>query len=55
LARSDPSQPDIGLAKKTLDWEPAVPLDQGLKDTIKYFDDLLSGRLGQAPDRATRG
>jgi nucleoside-diphosphate-sugar epimerase len=24
-----------------LDWEPRTPLDEGLKQTIEYFDDLL--------------
>jgi len=48
LPNDDPvrRQPDIGLAKKTLDWEPAVPLEEGLRNTIKYFDDLLSGAAG---------
>ncbi len=34
-------QPDITLAKATLGWEPKVELDEGLKKTIEYFDDLL--------------
>lgn len=44
LPSDDPIQrkPDIGLAKETLSWEPRVPLDQGLRKTIDYFDDLLS-------------
>jgi hypothetical protein len=29
-----------------LGWEPVVPLEQGLRRTIGYFDDLLAGRLG---------
>ena len=39
LPQDDPQQrkPDIGLAKKTLDWEPEVCLEDGLKETIKYF------------------
>ena len=28
---------DISKAKKFLDWEPNTSLDQGLKQTIKYF------------------
>ncbi len=46
LPHDDPRQrcPDIGLAKKTLGWEPKVPLDKGLKQTIRYFDQLLSAR-----------
>ena len=44
LPSDDPLQrkPDIGLAKRVLDWEPLVPLDDGLKKTISYFDQLLS-------------
>jgi UDP-glucuronate decarboxylase len=39
LPSDDPKQrrPDISLAKKTLDWEPATPLEQGLQKTIDYF------------------
>ena len=33
--------PDITLAKKTLGWEPKIMLEEGLKPTIDYFDDLL--------------
>ena len=29
------------LAKKELDWEPTVPLDEGLKRTIAYFKGTL--------------
>ena len=32
---------DIGLACDVLKWEPKVPLEQGLKKTIEYFDGLL--------------
>ena len=43
LPVDDPLQrcPDISLAKRLLDWEPKVPLDQGLTRCIAYFDDLL--------------
>jgi len=35
-------QPDISRAKKHLGgWEPKVQLEEGLKKTTKYFDDLL--------------
>ena len=30
-------RPDISRAKKYLNWEPKVPLDEGLKRTITYF------------------
>ena len=44
LPQDDPKQrqPDIAKAKELLDWAPSVELEQGLKKTIKYFDDLLS-------------
>ena len=44
LPADDPvqRQPDIGVARTELGWEPAVPLDEGLDKTIAYFDNLLS-------------
>ncbi len=44
LPQDDPKQrkPDISLAKRELQWEPKVTLEQGLKKTIAYFDKLLS-------------
>jgi len=45
LPKDDPMQrkPDIGRATEYLDgWAPQVQLDQGLKKTIAYFDQLLS-------------
>jgi len=35
-------QPDISLAKKTLNWEPEVSLEDGLKKTIEYFKNKIS-------------
>lgn len=45
LPSDDPVRrmPDISLAKKELGWEPKVDLRSGLKKTIEYFDNLLSG------------
>jgi UDP-glucuronate decarboxylase len=39
LPQDDPRQrqPDITLAKQRLDWQPRVPLHEGLKPTIAYF------------------
>ncbi len=34
-------QPDIGLAKKVLGWQPKVSLDQGLKKTLDYFKTVV--------------
>ncbi|MGM0566485.1 MAG: UDP-glucuronic acid decarboxylase family protein [Bacteroidota bacterium] len=43
LPNDDPMQrkPDISLAKEKLGWEPAVKLENGLKNTIIYFENLL--------------
>uniref|UniRef100_UPI0032179CCC UDP-glucuronic acid decarboxylase family protein n=1 Tax=uncultured Draconibacterium sp. TaxID=1573823 RepID=UPI0032179CCC len=44
LPEDDPiqRQPDITLAKEKLDnWEPIVPLHEGLTRTINYFDQLI--------------
>jgi UDP-glucuronate decarboxylase len=45
LPADDPVQrcPDIGVARSVLGWEPRVPLDDGLKETIAYFRQLLAG------------
>jgi UDP-glucuronate decarboxylase len=44
LPSDDPRQrqPDISLAKSTLDWQPKVSIDDGLTQTIAYFRQLLS-------------
>jgi UDP-glucuronate decarboxylase len=34
-------QPDIGLAKEKLGWEPVVKLQEGLEKTISYFREIL--------------
>jgi UDP-glucuronate decarboxylase len=45
LPQDDPRrrQPDITLAKEHLKWQATVPLREGLKRTIGYFDRSLSG------------
>ncbi len=48
LPQDDPRQrqPDITLAKTALGWAPRTELDEGLKKTIAYFDQLLgTGRI----------
>jgi UDP-glucuronate decarboxylase len=47
LPQDDPRQrqPDIGLAKEHLRWEPKIPLRDGLKPTIAYFENLLSAGI----------
>ncbi len=44
LPQDDPTQrrPDISLAKEKLNWEPSIKLEEGLKKTIQYFDEVLS-------------
>ena len=44
LPEDDPKQrqPDIERAKQHLGWEPTIPLREGLRHTIGYFDRLLS-------------
>jgi len=39
LPQDDPRQrqPDLSRARTSLSWEPKVPLDDGLKETISYF------------------
>jgi len=43
LPTDDPRQrqPDIELARGKLDWEPEVQLEDGLRETIAYFRNLL--------------
>jgi UDP-glucuronate decarboxylase len=45
LPENDPvrRQPDISLATKTLDWKPTIELEDGLKKTIAYFEQMLEG------------
>jgi len=42
LPKDDPRvrQPDIAKARKLLNWKPKIALEQGLKETIKWFSDL---------------
>jgi UDP-glucuronate decarboxylase len=44
LPQDDPRQrcPDITRARELLKWQPRVGLEEGLKKTIAYFDQLLS-------------
>ncbi len=51
LPADDPMQrkPNIDKAKSILNWEPTIQLDDGLKKTIAYFDDLLRRNIGPAP------
>ena len=44
LPADDPRQrqPDISLAREQLGWEPKVALEDGLRETIAYFRDVLA-------------
>jgi UDP-glucuronate decarboxylase len=46
LPSDDPKQrcPDITLAKTKLQWGPKVALEDGLKETIAYFKNLIDGK-----------
>ena len=43
LPEDDPllRQPIIDMAKKELDWQPAIELEEGLKKTIAYFEGVI--------------
>ncbi len=43
LPENDPLQrkPDISLIKSIIDWEPTIQLEDGLKETISYFKNVL--------------
>jgi len=43
LPEDDPHKrrPDIGLAKKVLNWQPQIDLDSGLNQTIEYFRQII--------------
>ncbi|HME90517.1 MAG TPA: UDP-glucose 4-epimerase, partial [Myxococcaceae bacterium] len=58
LALHQPAKPgeqmrssvEASLAKKVLDWEPAVMLEQGLRQTVEYFrQKALGSRSKSSP------
>ena len=51
LPPDDPKvrRPDIALARKTLGWEPRVPVDEGLRRTHAYFEKALAAEVRSAP------
>ena len=51
LPTDDPRQrqPNIARARDELNWQPKVPLRDGLAKTISYFDQLLSGGSAERP------
>ena len=52
LPADDPRRrkPDITLAREHLGWQPSVPLREGLKCTVEYFDTVLR----EAPQQQAR-
>jgi UDP-glucuronate decarboxylase len=50
LPQDDPKQrcPDISQAKTVLGWAPVTALEEGLRKTIAYFDDLLTADAAAA-------
>ncbi len=50
LPKDDPMQrqPNISLAKKILDWEPAVSREEGMQHTYSYFKSLSKEELQKA-------
>jgi nucleoside-diphosphate-sugar epimerase len=44
LPQDDPLQrrPDITKARELLEWQPTIPLRQGLERTIDYFKTLVA-------------
>lgn len=51
LPVDDPMQrcPDISRARSLLDWQPRVPLDEGLGRTIRYFQEVVGNPAVAAP------
>jgi UDP-glucuronate decarboxylase len=57
LPQDDPKQrrPDITRAEQLLNWQPRVALEEGLRRTIAYFDELLASdtpAIHELPSRA---
>ena len=50
LPTDDPKvrRPDISVARRVLDWEPQVPLEEGLQRTIPYFRSLVEANDASA-------
>ena len=53
LPEDDPirRKPDISIAKNSLNWEPKISLENGLKLTIDYFEKLLKNESNTTKDK----
>lgn len=53
LPENDPTRrrPDIAKARRTLDWQPTVGLEEGLRRTVEYFQTRLGRRDEQLAAR----
>ena len=49
LPEDDPKQrqPNISRAQEALGWRPRIPLREGLKTTIEYFESLMNGEVAR--------
>lgn len=56
LPSDDPvqRQPDITLARKLLQWNPAIPLEAGLQKTIRYFRELIANTQAEETAQAAQ-
>jgi UDP-glucuronate decarboxylase len=50
LPEDDPKQrqPNISKAQEALGWRPRIPLQDGLKTTIEYFENLMNSEVARA-------
>ena len=42
LPQVGPTQPDISLAKQCLDWAPLIEIEEGITQTINFFNNRLA-------------
>jgi UDP-glucuronate decarboxylase len=49
LPQDDPKQrqPDISRAQTLLDWNPTIPLHEGLQKTVAYFKDRMQTAVSE--------
>ena len=53
LPEDDPKQrkPDISRAQALLDWNPTIPLNEGLKKTVSYFKQRVGDKQMAAKEQ----